>query len=171
MTLTGENKLYMTGMEDGRELTHDSPVELLSTADRYIEWCRNNPLYRHEVIRSGTKAGDIIEVPVARPYTIEGFCVFAGISIKTFNGYESGKELSFAATHIREAIRQNLMEGLITGIYNTAIVSRIASIPTAGQATEDTAYSELIIESDSPRTKENLEIIKKRFARPKDNQG
>src|SRR5690606_9933996 len=42
---------------------------------RYIQ-------YRNEAIKSGDKAGQIINIPIARPYTEIGFCSFHGLGEK-----------------------------------------------------------------------------------------
>lgn len=60
----------------GRPRKFQTPAQLLEAAEKYFDWCDRNPWYKCEK----TKDGDIIGVPIQRPYSIVGFCVFLGCS-------------------------------------------------------------------------------------------
>lgn len=45
---------------------------------RYFEWCVENPMIRYEAVKSGDNCGTLVEVPIMRPFTIHGLCVFIG---------------------------------------------------------------------------------------------
>lgn len=152
---------YMTRRSDGKENIYKNPEEFLTSAYAYFKWCTDNPWYKKEGVKSGAKTGNIIEVPVPRPYTIEGLCVRMGISKQDFLNYENNSTFSPAIAHIREVIRQHQIEGAIIGIYNTGIVSRMYGM-TDKQEPEATV-KELVIESDDPRTKENIAFLKEEF--------
>lgn len=156
-----KSNYYSRREKNGRELTYDSPEKLLAEAINYFKWCDQNPWIKRDVIRSGSRTGEIVEVPVPRPYTLEGLCVHIGISVNTFCEYEKDEALSPVTSHLREAIRLNLIEGTITGAYNIGVVSRILEYANKQEAT-DTEHNILIIESASPKTKENLEKLKER---------
>lgn len=168
MTAPNESIYYINRGKDGSEAVYRSPEQLLSEAVKYFTWCDENPLLKKDTVKSGTKAGETIETPVPRPYTIEGLCVYIGLSIKTLYKYQNKKEFSPAISHIRNIIRQNQMEGAITGAYNASAILRIGQEDGKQEPSGDTA-DELLIESDSPRTYENLAIIKERLSRPKEN--
>lgn len=162
-----EKEYYMTRRSDGKENIYKTPKEFLTSAYAYFKWCTDNPWHKKEGVKSGVKTGSIIEIPVPRPYTIEGLCVRMGISKQDFLNYENNSTFSPAIAHIREVIKQHQIEGAIIGIYNTSIISRMHGM-TDKQETE-TAVKELIIESDDPRTKENLAFLKEEYRQLRNN--
>lgn len=87
MAAPKKNEYYKRRQKDGRELIYSSPDFLLDEAYKYFEWCKKSPLYKRGVLKGGMQAGRVIKVEVDRPYTIEGLCVFAGISVQTFSNY------------------------------------------------------------------------------------
>lgn len=159
------NNYYKEKLKDGRELTYDSPEKLLSEAFKYFKWCDDNPWQKKDVIKSGARTGEIIDIPVSRPYTIEGLCVHIGICVKTFYNYEKRDEFIPVVSYIREAIRQNQLEGALIGAYNTNIISRLLGY-TDQQEPKAEGTDILVIESNSPKTKGNIEILKARLSRP-----
>jgi hypothetical protein len=148
---------YTSRGKDGQEIRYESPGSLLAQACKYFDWCDNNPWYKGELIRSGTRAGEVIEVPVARPYTVEGLCVFCGISMKTFRQYETDAALCEVAGHLRTVIRQQQIEGDLIGIYDTAILLKI---PDTLKEEEETQSRGLTINVLSQETKEQLLKLK-----------
>ena len=160
---------YTKRTKNGKELIYDSPEKFLSEATGYFKWCDDNPWNKKEPIKSGARIGEVIEVPVPRPYTIEGLCVHIGICVKTFYNYENRKEFSPIISHIREVVRQNQIEGAIIGIYNANIISRILGYADKQEPVANEATNILVIESSSPKTKENIEIIKERLSLPRNH--
>jgi hypothetical protein len=118
------NKYYMNRQKNGRERIFSSPEKFLHKAYEYFEYCNKHPWKKNEAIKSGEKVGKIIKVPTQCPYTIEGLCVYAGISKDTFYRYEARKGFSDVATHVREIIEANQLEGAIIGAYNPSIIAR-----------------------------------------------
>jgi hypothetical protein len=109
----------------GRELKVKTPGEFLEKAYDYFKWCDENPWYKKEAIKGGDKVGTIIEIPTQRPYTVEGMCVFIGITRKTFTElYSVRKDFIPVTTHAREVIEANQLEGAIVGAYNPNIIAR-----------------------------------------------
>lgn len=104
-----------------------SPEQWKKKIDDYFEYCYKNPLYKNEVLKSGNRAGEIIHIPVNRPYLIEGLCNYLGIDRQTFYNYleKKGYEEYFDITeHARTRIfQQNLELGYI-GAYDSNLVSR-----------------------------------------------
>lgn len=122
------NEYYKRREKDGRELIFATPEDLLAKAYEYFDWCEDNPRYKREAIKSGIKAGEVIKIEVDRPYTIEGLCVYAGISISTFYNYEERKDFLNVITHVREIIRQNQLEGAMVETYSPNIVARLLGL-------------------------------------------
>lgn len=53
-----------------------TPEELFDLMVQYIQWCEDNPIWKNEAIKGGERAGEIIQIPTDRPWTIKGFCSY-----------------------------------------------------------------------------------------------
>lgn len=76
-------------------------------------------------------AGKILNVPTSAPLSIRGFCVFAGIDMKTFYNYENlkGYEEYFPlSTRMRAVVESNQIEGAMVGAFNANIVARLTGL-------------------------------------------
>ncbi len=125
---------------------------LWQRACEYFTWCDSEPWHRSEL--AVTKAGaSLHEVPVGRPYTMEGLTMFLGVS----SGYFRQAEIELAAKvekgkarrserdvlevirRIRDAIRCQQIEGASVGLFTHSIVARInglaerQDVTTAGE--------------------------------------
>ncbi len=152
------NEYYKRRQKDGRELIYKTPDELLQEAYKYFEWCYKKPWYKNEAIKSGPNAGKIIKVPTSRPYTIEGLCVYAGISVQTFFNYEQRNDFLEVVTHIREVIRQNQLEGAMVEAYSSNIVARLLGLSDKKELTGKDG-GELVVNVTSEKTKEGLKKL------------
>lgn len=104
-----------------------TPENLWETAEAYFEYCVSNPIYSADVCKTGEAIGQILHVPSDRPFTIEGFCCYAGITNKTFWNYgnnEAYEEYFDVVKAIRGVIRTQKLERAIVGAYNATIVAR-----------------------------------------------
>lgn len=96
----------------------------MSKAYEYFQWCDKNPWIKKEAIKSGDYAGTLIDIPTQRPYTLEGLCLYLGISLNTFKNYQDRKGFMTVTTHVREIIDANQLEGAAVGAYNANIIAR-----------------------------------------------
>jgi hypothetical protein len=100
------------------------PGELWVKACDYFQWCQDHPWYKNEAVKGGDSAGMIIKVPTSRPFTIQGFCIHAGIVTSTFYNYEKDEAYLPITTRIREIIYSEKFEGAAVGAYNANIIAR-----------------------------------------------
>lgn len=89
----------------------------------YLEHNKSLTFYRPELIRGGDMAGQIVDVPIHSPLSIMAFCLFAKISVQTFNNYcnaevQNDKELLESAIRVRTHIQDEQLRGGLSGIYN-----------------------------------------------------
>ncbi|GAB6122240.1 terminase small subunit [Dysgonomonas termitidis] len=115
----------MTRQKRSKQQIYTDPDTLLSKAFEYFAWCEQNPWIKKELMRSGDKKGEFIEIPVLRPFTLAGMCVYCGISESTFVRYGKDEQMRDAASHILGIIRQNCIEGAISGEYNATFVANL----------------------------------------------
>jgi hypothetical protein len=84
-------------------------------------WNKKDP------IKSGDKAGVLIDIPTQTPMSIQSFCLFADIDDNTFSRYEKEKgyeEFWAITTRIKSIIESNQFEGATVGAYNPNIIAR-----------------------------------------------
>lgn len=118
----------------GRPLTYQ-PEQLGDKFDEYAEWAKSNPLQGVQVL----KDGEIVNYPIRRPLTLEGFARFAGIRSITFRTYEDSEPFHDVCQSIRDAIRADQLEAALANQCNPMIAARIlklrdgADITTGGQ--------------------------------------
>ena len=104
-----------------------TPQQWSDIIEEYFNYCDNNPLFKNEALKSGDRAGEIIRIPAARPYLIEGLCNYAKIHPQTFynylekEGYEDYFEITARARN--RIFQQNIENGYI-GAYDSNLVSR-----------------------------------------------
>jgi hypothetical protein len=120
-----------------------SPEELWTNACLYFEWVDANPWMMIEQSKQPQKLptnydkklhgsiknflNQIVKLPHARPYTIEGLCIYLNISAKTFRNYSdvAGYETYFPiCSHIKTVIDNQQFDGGMVGAFNANIVTR-----------------------------------------------
>lgn len=111
----------------GTDKMFTTPDDLWVKACEYFDWCDANPWHKTDFIRSGDSAGTIVRLETARPYTIQGLCLYLGMSDDTFANYsqKEGYEAYFAiCKRIRQVIYTQKFEGAAVGAFNANIIAR-----------------------------------------------
>lgn len=102
--------------------------------EQYKEWLKDQSFQRPELIKSGEKAGQTINVIIPSPPDQVSFCLFCGIEKQTFYNYcseetkEANPELFNISTHARNWIESQQLRGAMAGVYNPAITARIQGL-------------------------------------------
>lgn len=110
----------------GRDFKY-TPESLWDEAVKYFQWMSTRVWNKKEAIKSGDLAGKTMDVPTQTPMSIEGFCLFADISHRTFLNYEDEKitkDFIQVTTRIRGIIESQQFEGATVGAYNPNIIAR-----------------------------------------------
>jgi hypothetical protein len=128
------NQFWLQRSKHGRDKLFETPELMLQAATEYFQWCIDNPWIKHEAIKGGERAGELISIPIARPFTIEGLCSYFGCNKAYIRQFESelkdkpntqiNKDFSTVITHIREIIYQQKFEGAAVGAFNANIIAR-----------------------------------------------
>lgn len=127
MAATKGNDYWKRRGKDGRDKEYETPDEILEVAIDYFKWCDENPIMKNEAIKGGLMAGEIMQVPTQRPYTLEGFALHAGLSVSGLRNYgnkESHKDFFSVYTYIKEVVENNQLIGATVNIYNPSIIAR-----------------------------------------------
>lgn len=85
----GNNIFHLHKTEPPTRPKKINQIELQTLAAAYFEYCDNHPI-KESVIHQ--RSGEIIELPKARPYTIEGLCNYIGIAKSVLYNYEQHTE-------------------------------------------------------------------------------
>lgn len=126
MSAPRNNKFWKQRSKHGREKIFASAAILWEAACDYFEWCDLHPWKRNEAIKSGDRAGKIIKVPTARPYTITGLCIFLGVNKHYFNDFKKtcAEDFSEIIFNIEDIIYTQKFEGATVGAFNANIIIR-----------------------------------------------
>jgi hypothetical protein len=118
---------YALGAESGRDKIFKTPDDLLTAFTSYKNEVNGNPWIKHEAIKSGEFSGQLISIPLQRPYTLKGFSVFCGISYQGLFNYghnESYNEFFEVYNKIETECDVQKFEGASVGAFNASIIAR-----------------------------------------------
>ena len=156
------NEFWKMRSKHGRDKVFSTPEIFIEAAYEYFQWCNDHPWFKNEAVKSGFQAGQIIEIPTARPYSIGGLCIFLHIDRQTFKNYEKNenyKDFFGVFTHVHEIIETNQLEGATVGAYNANIIGRLLGLVEHVE-TSNTNKTEIVVSSKEAE-KEVNELIKK----------
>lgn len=135
--LTG-NQLWKLRSKHGRSRIFGDPAILLEEAYAYFDWCDRHPWEKTELVKY---KGDYeeAEVPLGRPYTMDGLTYYLGVSGSYFRTakselrekIEKGKatttevDILDAIERIEQAVRNQQIEGAAVGVFSTNLVARL----------------------------------------------
>lgn len=97
-----------------------TPMQLWEKFISYCEWM--NDIASQSERAFGT--GVIVRTRTQRPYTLEAFYLYAGITHKTFNYYEDKQEYIPITERIRHIILTQKKDGAIRGDFKENIIAR-----------------------------------------------
>lgn len=116
------NKYGFGTDETGRPREWDSPEQLQEAIDAYFNYCDVNPLIK---IEYNGKDAARCEVPIQRPYTVEGLAIHLGVDRKTLLNYQkkAGYEAFFPViTRAKQKIVDQQITFGMAGGYNHNVV-------------------------------------------------
>lgn len=132
----------------------DGPEKLLKLCLEYIEFCKENPIFKREAIKGGDRAGDIIEIHTDRPWTIKGFCSFVSRSPVWYRKmrFDNKQDSEFMEimNWFDNCCESQRLDMALVGIYNPSLVANIDEYKKA-------SYEEA--ENESKKTGFKIEIV------------
>jgi hypothetical protein len=122
------NQFWRNRSEHGRDYLFANPQDLWRAAEEYFNWCDAHPWYKVEVNKSAAeKAERLIKVPLARPYTLSGLCVYIGASEKYWYSFKKNlpdEDFLYIIMRIESTISTQQFEGAAVGSFNANIIAR-----------------------------------------------
>lgn len=147
--LTG-NQLWRLRTKHGRSRIFGDPAILWEEACNYFDWCDRHPWEKTELVKHQGVATEA-EVPLGRPYSVDGLTVYLGVSSSYFRTakselrekIEKGKattaetELLEMIERIEQTIRTQQIEGAAVGVFSTSLVNRLNGLSDNVNVTKD----------------------------------
>ena len=105
--------------------------QLKEKFDEYLIYMKSQYFLKPDMIRSGERAGEQINLKINKPLTIISFCHYVGIDCQTYYNHVNGEykdvqpELFDVFIYIQEAIKDEQITGAALNIYNERIVSKL----------------------------------------------
>jgi hypothetical protein len=141
------NQFWKLRDKSGRDRLFATPEDFLDEAEKYFVWCDGHPWMKREQKKQSPMSipktatpeqiseilklqKEVIEIETQRPYTIEGLCLFLGITTVTFYDYKKSKgdDFSNVFTYVQGKIRAQQIEGAQIGVFNANLTARINGI-------------------------------------------
>jgi hypothetical protein len=128
------NNFWEKRSQHGRKKIFTDPETMLKACYEYFTYQTNDRIWlKKEAVKGGEFTGQIIDVPTATPFSIEGLCLFLDVNTKYFNHFESAlkpkenkidEDFSNVITRVRDIIATQQLEGATVGAFNANIVAR-----------------------------------------------
>lgn len=121
--MTTKKRFWEEKHPGGRERIFDSPETFWKAACGYFEWAEDNPLQESKVFQY---QGEIVEasIPKMRAMTLEGLCLYLGISLSTWYVYNKREEYLQVCVKIMTVLREQKFTGAAADLLNPAIIAR-----------------------------------------------
>ena len=141
------NQYWRLRARSGRFPKIESAEKLAELADQYFDFIDENPF-----IAIDYKGKDAIEcsMPKMRPYSIQGFCTFAGISHEAFANYRKHKDFTEIATRIVQIIETQQFEGATSGFLNPSIIARTLGLADKKEVEVENTVRYIIDDGEDP---------------------
>lgn len=117
------NQFWKLRSKHGRDKLFASPGLLEEAAGEYFTWCEKNPWMKKDWV--GKDAFEV-DRPTARPFTLQGFCLYCDASREWWNKFKDSASEDFlqVITRIEEIIYTQKFEGAVVGAFNANIIAR-----------------------------------------------
>ena len=118
------NSFWMKRSSHGRKPVFDDHKNLFDACMQYIKFSEETPLLEEKVF---CFKGNITRTEVAklRALTLQGLCIFIGITRETWGQYrKKGKDFSDVCLTIEEIMYQQKLTGASADLLNASIIAR-----------------------------------------------
>ena len=118
------NSFWMARSTHGRKPIFKSPAQLWDGCLQYFEWVEENPLQEQKAFHA---AGHITKTNInkMRAMTIQGLCIFLGISEDTWSNYKKkNKDFLGICEEVGNIIYQQKLTGASADLLNASIIAR-----------------------------------------------
>lgn len=124
MAAPKDNEFWKLRAKHGRDKLFATPQLLEEAAYEYFAWCQANPWVK---VDFKGKDAEQVEIPTARPFTIQGLCLYLDCSRDWWNKFKAdgaNKDFFGVIERIDIIIYTQKFEGAVVGAFNANIISR-----------------------------------------------
>lgn len=128
------NRFWELRSKHGRDKLFESPDLMWEAACEYFKWVEDNPFIETKPmsVSVGNNQGssvEMVEIPIKRPFTIQGLCLYLSCSTAYFRAFKSqdrDKKEDFITVieKIEETIYNQKFSGAASGFFNANIIAR-----------------------------------------------
>lgn len=131
------NQFWKLRSKHGRDKLFGTPEIMWEAVCEYFQWCEDNPYHKAEAktVNIGDYQSEIqiAKLPVLRPFTLQGLCLYLDCNTVYFSQFEDSlkekndeisKGFSIIITRIRETIYNQKFSGAAAGFFNANIIAR-----------------------------------------------
>lgn len=122
------NNFWEIRSSHGRKKLFETPELMWAAACEYFEWCIEHPFKKAELTTYQGQS-TIEEIPVIRPFTLEGLCSYLNANTAYFRSFKAQErankeDFSTIITQIEETISNQQFSGAASGFLNANIIAR-----------------------------------------------
>jgi hypothetical protein len=118
------NAYWRQRYSHGRSPKFETADAIWQACVEYFDWVEANPLHSAETVKFQGEAR-IVKVPKLRAMTIEGMCLFIGITHQTWTQYRARDEgFAEVTSQADSIIRTQKFEGAAADLFNANIIAR-----------------------------------------------
>ena len=117
------NQFWRARAKHGRDLIFTDPETLWEACVEYFEWVEANPLFEDRLF---AYQGEVTHEPAAkmRAMTLDGLCIFLGISFQTWLNYRTRKDFLDIIGRVENIICVQKFTGAAAGLLNPNVIAR-----------------------------------------------
>lgn len=172
MTRLSIAKAWRARDPEKSRLYFQDAAQLIQHAESYFAKVDREPWYRTELVTY--KGGyEEVNIPIGRPYSIDGFCAYLGVSDAYFRtaktqikeriddgkGSEIDREVYEAILLIETFIFNQQFEGAAVNVFNAGIISRKQQLAENINATGETAIRIAVRDQQTANNLDDLSTL------------
>lgn len=117
------NQFWKARSSHGRKPIFENPEQLWEVCTEYFQWVEDNPLQEEKLF---AYQGKITRETAnkMRAMTLDGLCLFLGISDQTWRDYRKREDFLGVITRAEQIIRVQKFEGAAADLLNANIIAR-----------------------------------------------
>jgi len=149
------NSFWMKRSTHGRNPLFNNPEDLFDACMQYFKYSEDNPLMEEKVF---CFKGHVTrtEVSKLRALTLQGLCIFIGMTRETWGQYRKKEDYSDICTTVEEIMYNQKLQGASADLLNASIIARHLGLKDHQDHSSDNGSM-----STQPLTEKQKELLDK----------
>ena len=117
------NQFWKARSTHGRKPLWTDPQALLDACYQWFQWVEDNPLTEYKVAQfQGAEVA--MSIPKMRAMTINGLCIYLGMTLETWTQYRKKNDFSDVISEVEQVIYNQKFVGASADLFNSNIIAR-----------------------------------------------